>query len=45
MAPYLNHHLLREKHASLAEAEEIAAEAVRKLPYIFRVYTGIATGA
>ena len=39
MAPYLNHDLLREKHAALAEAEEIAAEAVRKLPYIFRVYT------
>ncbi len=40
LAPYLNHDLLREKHAALAEAEEIAAEAVRKLPYIFRVYTG-----
>jgi predicted AlkP superfamily pyrophosphatase or phosphodiesterase len=39
LAPYLNHDLLREKHASLADAEEIAAEAVRKLPYIFRVYT------
>ena len=39
MAPYLNHQSLREKHASLAEAEEIAADAVRKLPYIFRVYT------
>jgi arylsulfatase A-like enzyme len=40
LAPYLNHDLLREKHASLADAEEIAADAVRKLPYIFRVYTG-----
>jgi hypothetical protein len=40
LAPYLNHDLLREKHAVLAEAEEIAAEAARKLPYIFRVYTG-----
>ena len=40
LAPYLNHDLLREKHASLAEAEELAAAAVRKLPYIFRVYTG-----
>jgi len=40
LSPYLNHDLLREKHAALAEAEEIAAEAVRKLPYIFRVYTG-----
>jgi predicted AlkP superfamily pyrophosphatase or phosphodiesterase len=39
MAPYLNHDLLSEKHAVLAEAEEIAADAVRKLPYIFRVYT------
>ena len=40
LAAYLNHDLLREKHASLAEAQEVAAEAVRKLPYIFRVYTG-----
>jgi arylsulfatase A-like enzyme len=40
LAPYLDHDLLREKHAALAEAQEIAAEAVRKLPYIFRVYTG-----
>jgi predicted AlkP superfamily pyrophosphatase or phosphodiesterase len=39
LAPYLNHDLLREKHASLADAEETAAQAVRKLPYIFRVYT------
>jgi len=42
LAPYLNHDLLREKHASLAEAQEIAAEAARKLPYIFRVYTAAA---
>ncbi len=40
LAPYLDHELLRQKHAVLAEAEEIAADAVRKLPYIFRVYTG-----
>ncbi len=40
LSPYLNHNLLREKHAVLSEAQEIAAEAVRKLPYIFRVYTG-----
>jgi predicted AlkP superfamily pyrophosphatase or phosphodiesterase len=40
LAPYLNHDLLREKHGTIAEAQEIAAEAVRKLPYIFRVYTG-----
>jgi predicted AlkP superfamily pyrophosphatase or phosphodiesterase len=39
LSPYLNHDLLRQKHAALAEAEEIAADAVRKLPYIFRVYT------
>ena len=37
--PYLDRNLLREKHAILAEALETAAEAVRKLPYIFRVYT------
>jgi predicted AlkP superfamily pyrophosphatase or phosphodiesterase len=40
LSPYLNHDLLREKHAVLAEAQETAAEAVRKLPYIFRVYKG-----
>ena len=40
LSPYLNHDLLREKHASLEEAQDIAAAAVRKLPYIFRVYTG-----
>ena len=39
LSPYLDHELLREKHAVLAEAVETAAEAVRKLPYIFRVYT------
>jgi arylsulfatase A-like enzyme len=39
--PYLNLELLREKHATLAEAEEIAAEAARKLPFIFRVYTSV----
>jgi predicted AlkP superfamily pyrophosphatase or phosphodiesterase len=40
LAPYFDHDLLRQKHAVLADAQEIAAEAVRKLPYIFRVYTG-----
>ena len=35
LSPYLDHDLLREKHASLAEAEEKAAEAVRKLPLFF----------
>jgi len=39
LSPYLNHELLREKHAAVSEAVEIAAEAVRKLPYVFRVYT------
>lgn len=39
LAPYLDHDLLREKRVPLAEAEDIAAEAVRKLPFIFRVYT------
>jgi predicted AlkP superfamily pyrophosphatase or phosphodiesterase len=41
LSPYFDHDLLRAKHAVLAEAQEIAAEAVRKLPYIFRVYTGV----
>jgi hypothetical protein len=36
---YLDHELLRAKHVALMDAVEIAAEAVRKLPYIFRVYT------
>ena len=40
LALYLDHELLRAKHASLSDADEIAAEALRKLPYIFRVYTG-----
>lgn len=39
LSVYLNHNLLREKHASIAEAEETAAEALRQLPHIFRVYT------
>jgi arylsulfatase A-like enzyme len=36
---YLDHELLRAKQIALADAVETAAEAVRKLPYIFRVYT------
>jgi predicted AlkP superfamily pyrophosphatase or phosphodiesterase len=40
LALYLDRELLRAKHAALVEAAEIAAEAVRKLPYVFRVYTG-----
>jgi predicted AlkP superfamily pyrophosphatase or phosphodiesterase len=36
---YLDRELLRAKHIPLTDAEETAAEAVRKLPYVFRVYT------
>jgi arylsulfatase A-like enzyme len=36
---YLDHELLRAKHVALTDALDTAAEAVRKLPYIFRVYT------
>jgi hypothetical protein len=39
LSPYLDHELLNAKHVALADAVEVAAEAVRKLPYIFRVYT------
>jgi hypothetical protein len=39
LTPYLDHELLRAKHIALTDAVETAAEAVRKLPYIFRVYT------
>jgi arylsulfatase A-like enzyme len=39
LSPYLDHELLRAKHIALTDAVETAAEAVRKLPYIFRVYT------
>jgi hypothetical protein len=38
-APYLNHQLIREKNLDLAEVQRIAADAVRALPHIFRVYT------
>ncbi len=36
---YLDYEVLRAKHIPLTDAEETAAEAVRKLPYVFRVYT------
>jgi hypothetical protein len=36
---YLDRELLRAKHAVLTDAVETAADAVRKLPYVFRVYT------
>jgi hypothetical protein len=39
LSPYLDHELLRAKHVALTDAFETAADAVRKLPYIFRVYT------
>jgi predicted AlkP superfamily pyrophosphatase or phosphodiesterase len=39
LSPYLDHELLRAKHIALTDAVDTAAEAVRKLPYIFRVYT------
>jgi hypothetical protein len=39
LSPYLDHELLRAKHIARADAVETAADAVRKLPYIFRVYT------
>jgi arylsulfatase A-like enzyme len=39
LSPYLDRELLRAKHIALTDAVETAAEAVRKLPYIFRVYT------
>jgi hypothetical protein len=39
LSSYLDHELVRAKHILLAEAVETAAEAVRKLPYVFRVYT------
>jgi predicted AlkP superfamily pyrophosphatase or phosphodiesterase len=38
-APYLNHALIREKNLSLEEVREDAAEAVRSLPHVARVYT------
>jgi predicted AlkP superfamily pyrophosphatase or phosphodiesterase len=39
LSPYLDHELLRARHIALTDAVETAASAVRKLPYIFRVYT------
>jgi predicted AlkP superfamily pyrophosphatase or phosphodiesterase len=38
--PYLNYALIDQKKLSLADVENTAAEAVRRLPHIFRVYTG-----
>ncbi len=36
---YLNVKLIREKKLNFAEVQEAAAEAVREIPHIFRVYT------
>jgi predicted AlkP superfamily pyrophosphatase or phosphodiesterase len=38
-APYLNHELMRLKKLPEAEVQRVAAEAVRNLPQILRVYT------
>lgn len=36
---YLNHKLIHDKKLNLAEVTELAAQAVREIPHIFRVYT------
>lgn len=38
-APYLNYDLIAKKNLTRAEVQNTAAEAVRALPHIFRVYT------
>lgn len=38
-APYLNHALIQEKKLDLAEVQNLAADTVRQIPHIFRVYT------
>lgn len=37
--PYLNHDLVQKYKLNEADVEETAAEAIRDLPHIFRVYT------
>jgi predicted AlkP superfamily pyrophosphatase or phosphodiesterase len=37
--PYLNHQLVQDKKLNEAEVERVAAEAVARLPHVFRVYT------
>ena len=37
--PYLNTQLIESKNLSAAEVEQTAAEAVRRMPHVFRVYT------
>jgi predicted AlkP superfamily pyrophosphatase or phosphodiesterase len=39
-APYFDYELIRRKGLDLAEVEEAAASAVRRMPHIARVYTG-----
>ncbi|MBI4877055.1 MAG: alkaline phosphatase family protein [Acidobacteria bacterium] len=39
-APYFDYELIRRKGLDLAEVEDVAATAVRRLPHIARVYTG-----
>jgi predicted AlkP superfamily pyrophosphatase or phosphodiesterase len=39
-SPFLNYELIRQKGLDLAEVEETAAVAVRRMPHIARVYTG-----
>jgi predicted AlkP superfamily pyrophosphatase or phosphodiesterase len=38
-SPYLNRDLIREKKLNAAEVQDTAAQAVRELPHISRVYT------
>lgn len=38
-SPYLNYDLIRSKKLDEAEVERVAADAVRKMPHVFRVYT------
>ena len=37
--PYLNRELIRRKKLDLTEVLDVAAEAVRELPHVFRVYS------
>ncbi len=38
-APYFNHDLIRRKKLVAADVERTAADAVRSIPHVFRVYT------
>ncbi len=37
--PYLNYPLIHEKHLDEAEVERVAAQSLRDIPHVFRVYT------